>query len=78
LVFTSSAPITGSTFGSIIASADSSSNAFDANVGAFSWRIAGNDLFLDFTAVPEPTSLGGALVLLGLWAARRRPARRKV
>jgi autotransporter-associated beta strand protein len=76
LVFTSSAGITGSTFGSIIASADSSSNAFGANVGAFSWRIAGNDLFLDFTAVPEPTSLGGALVLLGLWAARRRPARR--
>jgi autotransporter-associated beta strand protein len=79
LVFTSSTPISGSTFGSIIASADSNSVAFSpTTVGAFAWRIAGSELYLDFTAVPEPTSLGGALVLLGLWAARRRPARRKL
>jgi autotransporter-associated beta strand protein len=82
LVFTGANSITG-TFGSIIASADAvDGDTFTSSIGAFAWRAAGGDLFLDFTAnvtaVPEPASWGGSLVLLGLWAARRRPARRKL
>jgi fibronectin-binding autotransporter adhesin len=82
LVFTGANSITG-TFGSIIASADAvGGDTFTSSIGAFAWRAAGGDLFLDFTAnvtaVPEPASWGGSLVLLGLWAARRRPARRKL
>ncbi|MDZ4848114.1 MAG: autotransporter-associated beta strand repeat-containing protein [Pirellulaceae bacterium] len=46
---------------------------------SFVWQQigAGNDLFLhyNFTAVPEPASLGGAMVLLGSWAMHR--SRRK-
>jgi autotransporter-associated beta strand protein len=79
LVFTGASSITG-TFGSIIASADSTNASFGSSIGAFGWRAVGGDLFLDFTAnvtaVPEPASWGGSLVLLGLWAARRRSARR--
>jgi autotransporter-associated beta strand protein len=82
LVFTGANSITG-TFGSIIASADAvDGDTFTSSIGAFAWRAAGGDLFLDFTAnvtaVPEPASWGGSLVLLGLWAARRRSARRKL
>ncbi len=76
LVFTGASSITG-TFGSIIASADAvGGDTFTSSIGAFAWRAAGGDLFLDFTtnltAVPEPASLGGSLVLLGLWNQCRR------
>jgi len=44
---------------------------------AFVWEQTGNDIFLKFTAVPEPASWGGAMVLLGSWFARRRVNRKK-
>jgi hypothetical protein len=46
-------------------------NAFD---GAWSLRQAGNTLYLDYTAVPEPASVAGlaGLAALGLAALRRR------
>ncbi len=47
-------------------------------VGTWAWSRTGNDVFLNFTAVPEPASLGGALVLLGSWFARRRNKRKNV
>ncbi len=44
----------------------------------FVWEQIGNDVFLKFTAVPEPASLGGMLVLFGSWVLRRRNKRAAV
>lgn len=40
---------------------------------AFSWSSTpSGSVFLNYTAVPEPASLGGALVLFSTWVVRRR------
>jgi fibronectin-binding autotransporter adhesin len=41
-------------------------------VSYFAWSRTGGDIFLNFTAVPEPASFGGGLVLLGSYLVRRR------
>ncbi len=40
---------------------------------AFSWSSTpSGSVFLNYTAVPEPASLGGALILFSTWVVRRR------
>ncbi len=43
----------------------------------FAWQLSGNDVYLNFTAVPEPTTFGGSALLLILYASRRKRRRRK-
>ena len=66
-------------FGSPIAASNflDINNASGSATSFFSWSTTGNNVFLNYTAVPEPASLGGAVVLFGSWVARRRMLRKK-
>ena len=66
-----------STFGTVTAGADSVTNSFGTGNtvnGSFAWIRSGSDLNLQYTAVPEPSSIFAALglAMCGGWYARRR------
>jgi len=42
----------------------------------FSWSSNANSVFLNFSAVPEPASLGASVVLFSYWVVRNRRTRR--
>jgi hypothetical protein len=45
----------------------------------FAWSRTGTDVYLNYlNPVPEPASMGGALILLGSWFARRRNKRKNL
>jgi autotransporter-associated beta strand protein len=69
-----SAPVLDSSwiFDAITASTDSLGASIAAS--AFSWEQTGNDVFLKFTAVPEPAGVAIGLLCLGVAAFRRRRA----
>ncbi|MCY2973152.1 MAG: autotransporter-associated beta strand repeat-containing protein [Planctomycetota bacterium] len=76
LVFSNStAPgVTGGIFSTINVGNDFGGNTLLASRGVFSWATDSNNIVLNYTAVPEPTSLvfGIGLGVAGLIAARRR------
>jgi autotransporter-associated beta strand protein len=62
----------GTIFDTITVSDDSLSQSFDLAGGAFTWNQSGNDVYLVYTAVPEPhAALLGGLGLLMLLRRRR-------
>jgi fibronectin-binding autotransporter adhesin len=52
-------------FGSITTTADSLGAGFSTTGGSLSWRVEGTNVYLDYSAIPEP----GTAVLLGLGLA---------
>jgi hypothetical protein len=50
---------------------DSTSAELLASRGVFSWGQVSTDVYLNYTAVPEPTSIVGAVILGGAWVSRR-------
>jgi hypothetical protein len=62
-----------SIFDTVTVSQDSLGATLAGTRGAFSWSLAGNDVHLVYTAVPEPRA--AVLVALGLLALLRRSKR---
>ncbi len=73
LVFDNANAYAGSVFGAISQTADSLANA--APIGTFSWGLAGGDVVLNYTAIPEPSSI--LLTVLGLAGAGLRRSRKR-
>jgi fibronectin-binding autotransporter adhesin len=72
------APMGTFTLGSV--GADSLGNTLDPSRGAFSLQTSGNDVFIVYTAVPEPQTIplfGLSGLALLVWRARRRTTRLK-
>jgi fibronectin-binding autotransporter adhesin len=65
-------------FETVNLSVDTTGSRFDEVAGlenaSFQWRQSGNDIYLDYTAIPEPSTVAAlaGLLALGLAALRRR------
>lgn len=70
---TSSTLGSGAIFDTINVSDDSLSQSFALTGGSFSWSQTGNDIYLAYTVIPEPSAalLFGSLCLLCLMRRKR-------